>query len=147
MAAIIIVALPLLKYIIWLACFNFLVHISAHIYNKTFDYRKSLDFLIKLSGYVIAVLVFSILACAASDMDMNPSYFYNALNVVSFMIMIKYARDILDGLIIWGVDVAKFIPFVKNAQDILRQEYHVNSVNSVSKTNINECDLNKKNIW
>jgi hypothetical protein len=152
MATIIIFSIPLLKYIILLAFLNFVVHVSGHIYNKTFDYRKSLDFLIKLTGYIIVILVFTILACAEMETGIHISFisFDYVLYTVFGMILLKYSRDILDGLIIWGVDVAKFIPFLKNSQVLLMSKYNINDACSISEySEYSECKNReiKNNLW
>jgi len=135
-------SLPLLKYIVLMAFLNFVVHIIAHIKSKTYDYRKSTDFLFKLAGYLIVVFVFSILTCASSDAQIF--IFSNlTLNMVCLLILVKYARDILDGLMIWGVDVANFIPFLRNAQHLIRVECGMDTIDGRHSAPI----VDNKNVW
>ena len=137
----IIICIPQAKYIIFLAFLNFILTVAAHIKNNTYDYRNLLKFLTDLSGYLIIIIVFSTLACAGGLQSSEGVSLFNyvidfssVLNTVCGLILLVYARKILNALMLMGLDVAKFLPFLRSSQGELID----NTIHSMEKT---------KNLW
>jgi hypothetical protein len=122
-----------LKFVIIFGFFSYFLNMAAHIKNKTFNYKNAFKPLQNLAGYIFVVLIFSTLLFANSVIlpdDIPPGFvevinFNVALYLVTILILIGYSREILEGMMVFGYDVAKFLPFLSEAQKITRNRYNI----------------------
>jgi carbon starvation protein CstA len=126
------------------------LNIFAHIKNKTFDYENVLGPLQNLAAYMLVILIFASLVFVSSTIlpSDTPSVvtqmfnFNIALYMTTMLIIVGYSRKILESLMVFGCNVAKFLPFLGESQKIVRKRYNIDT-DRLSMSS----DEKKKNIW
>lgn len=139
-----------LKFIVIFGFLSYFLNIAAHIKNKTFNYKNVLKPLQNLAGYIFVILIFSSLIFANSVImtDNIPSVitkifnFNTALYLSTMLILLSYVRKILESMMIFGYDVAKFLPFLSEGQKVIRKRYNIDE-----DAKIVSNGKRKINIW
>jgi hypothetical protein len=139
-----------LKFIVIFGFLSYFLNIAAHIKNKTFNYRNALKPLQNLAGYIFIILIFSSLIFVNSVIvtDNIPSIvtkvfnFNTVLYLSTILILTGYVRKILESMMIFGYDVAKFLPFLSEGQKVIRKRYNIDDGAKI----VSNGDK-KANIW